>query len=473
VRIPGCGLRQAAFCDTFNRPTKNPNGDREGQLDAVDWGVSRQLGFNNQGQGQYDAAVRSLEITGSCRPHMVTIETDIAICGGKLNDVVNDNPDITPANEHQPDDNGTVTSLAMYPKQPFDFAGRVGKVVFDVSDDSGGTHAAWPEFWMSNLPIPDPFVHFTSWQALPRYGFGIRLGAVCVPYNPAVSGSGDSGCGPDCHNSRHTVVSVSSAITVDDYRENDSDGGDTGPQNPGTLHVVRYGCVAEPTRRGQLNHFQIDVSTDTIVVYGTDAGKSRPLVHIVTIRNAALGFTRGYIWLEDVHYNANKDINGDTLLQAMHTFTWDNVGFDGPILPRDLGFDAPDSLKRVPHYPRLENLGWYSTASAPARITIPRVSGIKRASGGLLMFNFIDLDSAPVNLEYSLNGHRTHVVRWPYRGTMTGSPRAIGIPISLSEVVPGTNHVKIWSGKDGLIVSNVDLIMKGAGGIVAPTTAHR
>jgi hypothetical protein len=56
---------------------------------------------------------------------------------------------------------------------------------------------------------------------------------------------------------------------------------------------------------------------------------------------------------------------------------------------------------------------------------------------------------------------------------MTGSPRAIGIPISLSEVVPGTNHVKIWSGKDGLIVSNVDLIMKGAGGIVAPTTAHR
>jgi hypothetical protein len=231
--------------------------------------------------------------------------------------------------------------------------------------------------------------------------------------------------------------------------------------------------VTEPTRSGQLNHFQIDVSRDRIVVYGTDAGTSRPLVHLVTIRNAALGFTRGYIWLEDVHYNANKDINGDTPLEAMHTFTWDNVGFDGPILPRDLGFDAPDNLKRLPNYPRLQNLGWYATASAPARITIPRVSGIKRANGGLLMFDFIDPDTAPINLKYSLNRHRTHVAEWPYPGKVTGSPRAIAVPISLSEVVSGTNHLKIWSGQDGLIISNVDLIMKGAGWIVPPTTAHR
>lgn len=440
-------------------------------MNARVWGVSRELGFNNIGQGQYAAAVRSLEIAGSCPAQPVTIETDIVVCHGQLNDVVDDNPDITAANETQPDGNGTVTSLAMYPKQPFDFAGRTGKVVFDVSDDSGGTHTAWPEFWVTNIPVPDPFVHFTSWQALPQYGFGIRLDAVCSPYVPSVSGSGDGGCGPDCHNNSHTVVTVSSAITVNDYRENDTDTGDKGPFNPATLRVIPYGCVTEPTKPGQLNHLQIDVSENRIAIYGTNAGRRRPLVHLATIANADLGFTRGYIWLEDDHYDANKQV--DPRLQAMHTFTWANVGFDGPILARDLGFDAADSRVGVRSYPLLENLGWVSSASSPARITIRRVRGIHRATGGLLTFSFIDPATAPVNLEYSLNGRRTRTVDWPFVGAVTNSVRTIGIPIPLSEVRSGANHVRIWSDQDTLIVSNVDLIMKGAGGVVGPQRLHQ
>jgi hypothetical protein len=464
--VGACGLAHAAFCDTLSHATFNPAGDREGALNARFWGVSRELGYNNIGQGQYAAAVRSLQVTGSCPARSVTIETDIVVCHRRLDDVVNDNPDITPANFDQPDGNGTVTSLAMYPKQPFDFAGRTGKVVFDVADDSGGMHTAWPEFWLTNIPVPDPFVHFTSWQALPQYGFGIRFGAVCIPYDPSVSGSGDGGCGPDCHNNTQTVVTVSSAITIDNYRENDSDGGDASPFNPGTLHVVPYGCVTEPTKPGQLNHFQIDVSANQIAVYGTNAGRTRPLAHLATILNPDLGITRGYIWLEDDHYDANKQV--DPRLQAMHTFTWRNVAFDGPVLPRDLGFDAPDSRTPVRSYPRLENLGWLSSAASPARITVPRVSGIRRAVGGLLTFNFIAPDTAPVNLEYSLNGHPPHTVPWPFLADATGSVRTIGIPIALSEVRRGTNHVRIWSAQDALILSNVDLIMKGAGGVVRP-----
>ena len=41
----------------------------------------------------------------------------------------------------------------------------------------------------------------------------------------------------------------------------------------------------------------------------------------------------------------------------MHTFSWADVGFDGPVLPRDLGFDATDSDEQVPGYPDLTNLG--------------------------------------------------------------------------------------------------------------------
>jgi hypothetical protein len=452
-----CGLADAAFCATFNRPAGT--GNRSGELDGTVWGVSRELGFNNLGQHQYDAAVNSLEITGSCPPERVTVDTDIKICRGELNEVVNDNPDVNASNEHTVTGDGTVTSLAMYPKQPFDFAGRTGTAVFEVSDNSGGSHAAWPEFWITSAPAPDPFAHLASWQALPQFGFGIRLDAVCGP------GQGGQ-CAPNCpRDNRGNVVTVNDAIDIRNYTEND-------PENNGNFKTIRDGCVREPTRPGELNHFEVRVSENRIDVYGTNAGTSAPLIHLATIPNANLGFTRGLIWLEDVHYNANKGVDVG-VYQAMHTFTWDNVGFDGPVLPRDLAFDASDSRTSVSGYPALINLGWVSSASAPATITIPKVKDISKAIGGLLTFNFENQDVSPVTLRYSLNHHPVHTFAWPYPDTMSNSPRTIAIPISLSEVVKGTNHVKIWSDQDSLILSNVDLIMRGAGGVVDPVGALR
>jgi len=154
--------------------------------------------------------------------------------------------------------------------------------------------------------------------------------------------------------------------------------------------------------------------------------------------------------------------------QAMHTFTWDNVGFDGPLLPRDLAFDAYDSLTRVPGYPALINLGWVASPSSPAIITIRKVSGASRATGGLLTLNYVNEDVSPVTLSYSLNGHATHTYGWPFADTMTNSARTVAIPVALSEVRAGTNRLKMWSKQDSLILSNVDLIMQGAGGIVDP-----
>jgi len=417
-------------------------------------------------------------MTGTCPTQTVTIESDIKICNGVANDAVNDNPDITPANLDQVDDDGTVTSLAMYPRQPFDFAGRTGTVVFDVSDDSGGMHTVWPEFWVTSTPAPDPFVHEGSWQAIPQYGFGIRLGAACTPAGTG-PGSGGGGCGPNCPtNNTGYMVTAASAIVINNYAENDSDSGDINPQNPGTLDFVPDNCVAEPTAAGQMNHFEIRVSENQIDIYASNAftppfnPATTPMVHLASVLNANLGFTRGLIWLEDAHYNANKQV--DAKLQAMHTFSWANVGFDGPVLPRDLGFDALDSLTPGGIYgtepTTFTNLGWVSPDSAPATITIPNVSGIANASGGgLLTFNFFNPDTAPVTLDYSLNGNPTQSVPWPFPGTLTNSVRTIAIPISLSDVRTGTNTVQIWSPQDTLIVSNVDLILRGAGGTVPPT----
>jgi hypothetical protein len=452
ARVTACGLTAAAFCDTFDRPAGT--GNRSGQLNGTVWGVSRQLGFDNLGQHEYDAAVNRLQIRGSCRNETVTVETDVKICHGQLNEVVNDNPDINVSDQAMESGAGTVTSLAMYPKQPFDFAGRTGKVVFDVSDDSGGSHAAWPEFWITSAPAPDPFAHLSSWQSLPQYGFGIRLDAVCAP------GQGGQ-CGPQCSSANTSkVVTVNDAIVVRDYTEND-------PENGGDLKIVRHDCVREPTKPGRLNHVQVDVSQNRIDVYATDAGTTAPLIHLATIPHANLGFTRGLIWLEDVHYNANKGVDAG-VHQAMHTFTWDNVGFDGPVLPRDLAFDGADSLTRVPGYPALTNLGWVTSASSPVTIRVVKVHGIAQATGALLTLNLENEDVSPVTLRYSLNRHAPRTYAWPFPDTMTNSPRTMAIPIPLSQVANGTNHVRIWSRQDSLILSNVDLILRGAGGVVDP-----
>ena len=67
--------------------------------------------------------------------------------------------------------------------------------------------------------------------------------------------------------------------------------------------------------------------------------------------------------------------------------------------------------------------------------------------------------------KYRLNGNSWHTVAWPYPADHFGqSP--IGIPVSLSEVVPGTNTIDFDASSIGsMTVSNVDLIMIGAGGV--------
>jgi hypothetical protein len=58
-----------------------------------------------------------------------------------------------------------------------------------------------------------------------------------------------------------------------------------------------------------MNHVELRISQNQIDVYATDAGvaaSTKTLRHIAVIKNADLTLTRGLIWLEDVHYNADK-----------------------------------------------------------------------------------------------------------------------------------------------------------------------
>jgi hypothetical protein len=412
-----CALTQPAFCDTFDRPAGT--GNRSGQLNGAVWGASRTTGITNFGQRTYDFWSPT-SLVGCSGTTAVRADNDIVVCNGQVRESLNDGED--------------VATLAMYPKQPFDFAGRTGIVAFDVSDDSQGNHAAWPEFWLSDQPVPAPFAHEASYLSVPQNGFGIRFAGYS-------EGS--------CPQGSLAYVGVDSAIIVRNHTISDSF------QNGGVdLHGLD--CVkASSGPNGGLNHFEIHVSQSQIDVYGTDAGTTSPLKHLSSITSANLSFTRGLAWMEDAHYNGNK-FNS----QGTHTFAWDNFGFDGPVLARDLSFDVPD---RAPVGSGPSNLGWDAQPGAPAVLQVPGVTNLAQAAASLLLFNFYHYD-APITFTYAVNGH-AHTAAWPYPDTNGFTWRTLALPIPLGDLVAGTNTVSL-SGTQEMAVTNVNIVLAGAGGVV-------
>jgi hypothetical protein len=276
----------------------------------------------------------------------------------------------------------------------------------------------------------------------------VRLGEFCGP------GQGGQ-CGASCPSDNTVpVVSVESAVTVHNYVGNDSFRG-------GDLQVVRDGCVTEPTAAGQMNHIELRVSVSQINVYATNASTSpdtQPLVHLASIENAALTLTRGLVWLEDAHYNGNKYGS-----QGTHTFSWDNLAFDGPVLPRDAAYDALDNT--APGVGGSINLGWLIGPNSTQTLTVPGItpSSITNASGALLTFNFWS-NQVPGAFHLSING-RAHDVDWPYPYQLASGPMTLAIAVPTSIIVAGTNTVTFSTDSSYVLsVFNVDLILVGGQG---------
>ena len=217
-----------AFCDTFDEgPAHNPASDREGQLDGTVWGASRYTGNQNFGSSANDWAAAQLSSCGSTALVNPPNEASRSVTASWLDTA---------------GDGGTVTALAMYPKQPsLRLRGAyLRTIAFDVSNDSQGSHATWPELWMSDQPIPVPFTH-EGIGNLPQNGFGIRL-----------AGCPSGACAG--------TASVDSAVVVADHVANDSFFGGS------SLVVHDLASVERSRNRGsstttsaQVSQHQIDV----------------------------------------------------------------------------------------------------------------------------------------------------------------------------------------------------------------------
>lgn len=407
----------AAFCDTFDAPAGT--GNRSGDLNGAVWGVSRISGAANPSQGLDDPWYPVQE--NQCgRTVTVQPEADMHICNGQFVDAINDG--------------GSTATAAMYPTQPFDIAGRTGTVVFDVNADAFGNHGAWPAFTYTDQPVPAPSGGLSAMYTYPRNGFGftLNLGHPC--------GTNTSGIDAVWASSNYALRDLS--------------------------FTAVNNCVTFSS--GALNHFEVRVSQSQIDVYGTDAG-SGTLKHMLTAPNAGLTLTRGLIWVEDQHYNGDKD-GGN---QSTHTFVWDNVGFDGPILPGDVHLDVNDVVGAPDPRSGAVDLGWNvpdSSTGSTLTLQVPGATSaaLSQASGAILTLNYYSY--APVTAHYRVNGNAWQSLPWPFADTLAYAWRTIALPVPLSELAPGTNTVDLQLSPYGGSAANVDLILIGARETRAPVT---
>ena len=316
---------------------------------------------------------------------------------------------------------------------------------FDISNDSHGTHAAWPEFWLSNLPIPTPFNHFASWQALPEHGFGIRFAASAAP--------GTYGMCPNGNNLDKRRWTVDSAVVVRNYVMDDTIGLGGVRTN---MAVKQLDCVvAPPDNSGITNHVELRISQNQIDVYASDAGVTPTpanLKRIAVVTDANLSLTRGLIWLEDVHYNADK---GEAPSQKQHTWVWDNVAFDGPFTYRDFSYDALDA--NLPNAAaQTVDLGKASLPNQTASWNVLNMPANPKAAAVRVLFNFYQQNNGS-KPNVIVNGH-AHSTPWPFPDNLSYMWRTYAVTIPITDFVPGTNVVQLGSDQ-AMITSNVNIVL--------------
>jgi hypothetical protein len=414
-----------AFCDSFTgAAAANPS--RSGALNPTVWGVSEvQSGGGdnfdtgtNPSQGLVDT-VAPVSANDPCGGRVLP-PANIQICSGQLFDSLNDD--------------GGQTVLAMYPRQPFDIAGRTGDVTFNVSDNSQGVHAAWPTFVFTDQPVPAPYSNASGIETSARNSFGFTMASVSAECN------GGQAAVDTFFETRNYALTTQNVTT--------SGGG----PNSGPLGTSSSGgCVNQPTYPTQQNHIEVQISQTQVVVWGSNPGSTQ-LVKLAELDNANLPLTRGLVWIEDAHYNADKFNT-----QQSNTFGWSDLGFDGPILPRDLGFDVP--VEGSVNASGAEQLGFDDGTTVS---TLPTTSAdVAAASGALVEFTWYAYDTSVPSV--ALNGHSVATPSYPFPDGTTYVWRTIAIPAPLSDVVPGANQITFANAPGGF--ANVDLILQGAGGL--------
>lgn len=316
---PSCGLADnAAFCEQFDAPAEQQG--RAGELDSARWTGSRAA---PQLASRDNLAVGIPPGTlPPCRaelPGTVLPPQDALIC---------DPSQAWPSNHLL-----VVAAAQNYGQnsyritQPFDFAGRVGKIVFDAEGYLVNSLLGWISLDITEDPISAPGfamvdVPNDEGTQIPKNGVELQFQDNCAGFKePPVMGL------------RMLAVYtnyVGNFITPPDH-------------------------VCPKVEQGHLNHFEVAISANKIEVYASDSsagGGEFGDLQLLASADVDLPFTRGYVSIT-THNHATLKYSENGALDAW-VARWDNVGFDGPKLTGTREYEVADSLTVLPD-PRLEN----------------------------------------------------------------------------------------------------------------------
>jgi hypothetical protein len=306
-------------------------------------------------------------------------------------------------------------------RQPFDFTGRTGKVVFDAEGYNVGL-LGWISLEVTEDPTPAP--SFTLQQnfengAIPRNAFELQFS----------------------HNCGGGKVGIGAFLVYRDYAQK------LLLENTGT-------CV--DAAEGKLNHFEVEISRERIEVYATPAsldGKSFGARALLAGVDVDLAFSRGYVHVT-AHNHATLKYSGD-MLEAWRA-RWDNVGFDGPVISSGWReYEALDSLS--PANAGKVNLGWRLADESQGPLQQIEIRGVDptgATSARIALENWSlhsagDTPPADFVLNYRLNARswRKRPLTASELRMMADLPnagtRSLMLDVDVADLVAGTNTLEL------------------------------
>jgi hypothetical protein len=342
--------------------------------------------------------------------------------------------------------------------QPFNFAGRTGKIDFDIDAVSlplGG----YPELDITDQPVPGPTY---------RENNNTEVGS--IPQNAIIVKFSNA-----CNNT--TSAAPYYVMVYNNY---------VGTILTPTLDWSDAGCVQ--TTIGSLNHFEIQLSQTQISIYGSDFSADNvnfPNYKLLYQANINLPFTQGYVHIAARNHATIKyGIGPDAI------FHWDNIGFDGPSIPALRAYEIHDNNtpSMDPNNPTVlaQNLGYLlldGTTGRAAGIYDPnnlvnslsfQNVNLSGAASAALTFNawFNHSPNTTWGISYRLNGGAWTTVN-PTPAQIAAMSNNTGgfvqgfytpvINVPLSDLVQGTNTIQFLPVNAPMdyppVVTNIDLLL--------------
>jgi hypothetical protein len=408
---PGsCGLESPAFCETFDTPKP---GGRGGALDEQRWSFAR---FGHVFQdfwvripaGTYpEDATHRFPATFCGQPFSdISPGEDVEICGG----TGVDGSESSQLNEVF-DDQGDFGMNSLQVRQPFDFSGRTGTIAWDVDakvNPVGAGHGWWIAVWITEQPSPMPY--YEEWKSLsyPRNGVGFVFAT-----------------GADCASTEDAWLNALDTVRlVSDYVPRTLAFFDSGIE-----HAAKH-CFA--VADGRMNHLELRLSADRAELWASDHGDPSSFQLRDTIPNLGLSFSRGY-----VHFQHGQVDSSKSFATPSQTFRWDNIAFDGPVLPTPRAYDIPDN-----DVPRAGGvfLGWELSDGETQSYVFPSVD-LGGAPGALLQLDLFSRRGQQLDFRFNDETWRSFVVDGATPDEVMG--RGFAIPVARSDLRTGDNTLDL------------------------------